>query len=209
MKSVLIVGGYQGAYGRMFLDKGWMIVEHLDEADLVQFTGGEDVTPMMYNESPHPQTYYNPERDQIEGDLFYNALHLNKPMAGICRGGQFLNVMCGGRMFQHVTKHCQDHLITDVQTGDVILVTSTHHQMMRPGPTGEVVAYANQGSVKEHMENDKIVTVIENDEWQDVEVVKYSNERVLCFQPHPEFPGYPGMTHYYFKLLEELVNAES
>lgn len=208
MKKVFIVGGgYQ--YSNMFANAGWMIVDQLDEADLVQFTGGEDVTPMFYNESPHPQTYYNPERDQYEADIFYNAVALGKPMAGICRGGQFLNVMCGGRMFQHVTKHCQDHLLTDVSSGEVILVSSTHHQMMRQGPTGIVLAYANQGSVKEHMENGKIVTVIEGNEWQDVEVVSYPKERVLCFQPHPEFPGYPGMTQYYFLLIEELLNAKS
>lgn len=208
MKSVLIVGG-GGQYGRMFQSNGWSLTSDMDDADLIQFTGGEDVTPMFYNESPHPQTYYNPERDQYEADIFYNALALGKPMAGICRGGQFLNVMCGGRMFQHVTKHCQDHLITDVESGELILVTSTHHQMMRPSRYGHVVAYANQNSVKEHVENNKIVTIIEANEWQDIEVVEYPHERVLCFQPHPEFPGYPGMTHYYFKLLEELVNAES
>src|SRR3546814_3238996 len=36
---------------------------------------------------------------------FAIARRMHKPMAGICRGGQFLNVMCGGSMIQHVEGH--------------------------------------------------------------------------------------------------------
>jgi gamma-glutamyl-gamma-aminobutyrate hydrolase PuuD len=194
------------AYNRMFTDAGWDLVDNIKDADLVQFTGGEDVTPALYEEPEHRQTYCNPVRDKQESTIFFNAHEMSVPMAGICRGGQFLNVMCGGKLFQHVDNHAtgQLHDMTDLTTGAVIKVTSTHHQMMRPGPTAEVLAYADISRTRESMKADNVISMAMG-KFQDTEAVLYKEDRVLCFQPHPEYLGSPAMTELYFDYLKLIM----
>lgn len=201
--NVYIVGGGR-AYENMFLARGWTIVQSLGLADLIQFTGGEDVSPFMYGEKSHPTTHSCKTRDEHELHIYENHIG-NTPMAGICRGGQFLNVVNGGKLYQDVDRHAignTHHM--KIVGGDTIQVTSTHHQMMRAGLNGEVLAYGARSTVKEHMGDEGVVRV-EDDE-HDVEVVYYAKTKSLCFQPHPEFERAPQeCTDYYFKLIEEMM----
>lgn len=205
MLKVYIVGGGGMDYSEMFRAAGWLVVQNVVEADLVQFTGGEDVSPCLYGEDKHPYTGDNFHRDLHEAGFFAIAQRMEIPMAGICRGGQFLNVMSGGKMYQHVNKHAtgHNHVIQDCETGDVIVVSSTHHQMMRVGPGGRLLATADLGGFKE-----LVVGGIPRRDLgiaPDTEVVYYPSSRALCFQPHPEFFG-PGdeCFEYYFELIERV-----
>lgn len=203
MLKVFIVGGNGQGYGRMFSNAGWDFAKDILSADLVQFTGGEDVTPQLYGEAKHPYTGWNFERDLWEAGFFAVAKRMGTPMAGICRGGQLLNVMSGGRMFQHVDKHAtgHNHFLRDLLSGRTIEVSSTHHQMMVPGPNSLILADASLGGFKEHVAYGKIFKNV--DGATDTEAVYYHNDKTLCFQPHPEFFG-PGHEcfEYYFELIE-------
>lgn len=184
---------------------GHTVVDNINDADIVQFTGGEDVSPNYYRQKKHPKTFSNPYRDVIEKALFENCFANDVPMVGICRGGQFLNVMCGGRMLQHVTNHLGDHPIEDVSTGRKILASSTHHQMMVAGPGAEIVATASMGGIKEDVDEDG--NVFSFTEPVDNEVIYYQLGRCLCFQPHPEFnrAKYEPLQEYYFELINNLI----
>ena len=57
-----------------------------EKADLVYFSGGEDVSPHVYNEPTHPTTYSYPKRDMLEMRVYYEARLLNIPIIGVCRG---------------------------------------------------------------------------------------------------------------------------
>lgn len=202
MPKVFIVGGNQGGYGAMFLAAGWDLCKGPLKADMIQFTGGEDVTPALYGEERHPYTGNSFERDLYEAGYFAIAQRMNIPMSGICRGGQFLNVMSGGNMFQHVSKHAvgAGHTLQDRQTGRVIQVSSTHHQMMRQGPGGISFAVANEGGYKECVDNGQVTRI---DGVVDQEVIYYPTTKALCFQPHPEFFGPEHECFkYYFELIE-------
>lgn len=205
MLKVYIVGGGGQGYSRMFIAAGWALARTIKEADLVQFTGGEDVSPCLYGEERHPYTGDSIERDLYEAGYFAFARRMGIPMAGICRGGQFLNVMSGGKMWQHVEEHAngQRHDLTDLLTGKVISVSSTHHQMMVPGPDGNLLASANLGGLKERMVGS--VRTVRYDCPVDTEVVYYQDAKALCFQPHPEFFG-PGDAcfEYYFDLIDRV-----
>jgi len=204
-KKVYIVNGGRD-YRQMFLSKGWELADTPEEADLVQFTGGEDVTPSIYEETSHPQTYSNRKRDEYEIGLYLSLREQEIPMAGICRGSQFLNVMCGGSLYQHVDGHATGapHKAYDRTSGTTLYVSSTHHQMMRPGPSAEVLCVADESSFKEHMQGDEIRRVV--DDKEDVEAVYYPDAKVLCFQPHPEFGilnhKYVECMEYYFNLID-------
>jgi gamma-glutamyl-gamma-aminobutyrate hydrolase PuuD len=192
MPKVYLLGG--GDYASMFLEHGWSAVAQLKDADLVQFTGGEDVTPALYGEKQHGATQNNLARDQREAVIFQIASRQGIPMAGICRGGQFLNVMNGGRMWQDVDGHAvaEGHMATDLTSMKEIRVTSTHHQMMRlaRGKPSKLLMFANESKWQERcssdtVDNDNIYRTYSKD--SDNEVIYYPTNRCLCFQPHPEY----------------------
>lgn len=208
MSKVYIVNG-NAQYHRMFREMDWEITTVIKDADLVQFTGGEDVSPHLYGEDPHPQTYSNFDRDQYELSVYRYCLENGIKMAGICRGGQFLNVASGGAMWQHVDGHAiyGTHKCIDIPTGTEHQVTSTHHQMMRPSDKGILVGGASESSFYERM-SDNGVVFEQVKTGYDVEVVYYPHTDCLCFQPHPEFPGADSTREYYFELVKRYHGLE-
>jgi len=188
MKPKIYVIGHEMAYVTMFLRNGWEVVNDIDDADAIQFTGGEDVDPMLYDEPAHPTTGANARRDSYEANIF-NTYAGEKAMLGICRGGQFLCVMNGGRLWQDVDNHCQgNHYLTDLTTASSVLVSSTHHQMMDPRgvPSHEVLATAGLTKVKRDGWGSNVKQDLTNFD-RDVEAVYFPESETLCFQPHPEF----------------------
>lgn len=204
MKHAFIVNG-GAAYQNLFKRIGYELTDDIKSADLVVFTGGEDVTPELYGARSHHTTHNNINRDMFEADVYNLALRMSVPMVGICRGGQFLNVMSGGEMYQDVTKHLGDHELTDLVTGEVVRVSSTHHQMMKPSPNGLVVASASLGGDRLWWDHTVFQRDVSN---EDIEVVWYEDTKCLCFQPHPEFMGvaYEGMFNYFKSLIERYFN---
>jgi len=209
-KPKVFVVGWNRQIEAMFYQAGWEIVSRPYEADLVQFTGGEDVSPSFYDEEPHPNTYSAIGRDREEKKLYKTVKLLDLPTAGICRGGQFLNVMNGGKMYQHVDNHGigGTHPMFDTRDGTEIDTTSTHHQMMRPGEGAKIVATAGyMTTYREHMAGDSIVKGSLEDE--DMEVLYYDDTKTLCHQGHPEFmkSDHESVT-YYFDLINEFFGLE-
>lgn len=204
--NVIIVNG-SFAYSKLFARLGHREVLSMDQADLVVFTGGADVTPSLYHAAKHRTTGNDPRRDDVEIKYFDKAVERELPMVGICRGGQFLNVMSGGAMYQDVEKHCGPHEITDLESGETVLVSSTHHQMMKPSPEGILVASSTLGGGREWFDGQIFKKDISD---EDIEVVFYPHTRALCFQPHPEFVGeiYTGMVRYFETCLKRYIYEE-
>lgn len=203
MKNAYIVGG-AGDYARLFNSMGFFITNDITQADMVVFTGGADVHPYLYGDNQHAYTDTDLERDRREETVFETAREMDIPMVGICRGAQFLNVMSGGRMYQHVDKHCGDHEITDLQTGEHILVSSTHHQMMMPSSEAVLVASSTLGGSREWYDGQIFKKDVSQ---EDIEVVYYGHTGCLCFQPHPEFTAerYHQMRVYFQSLIHRYI----
>jgi gamma-glutamyl-gamma-aminobutyrate hydrolase PuuD len=200
--KIYIVGG-DVLIEEMYRERGHEVTNDFKTADIIQFTGGADVSPSLYGENKHPETSCSPMRDQVELEVYKRCLLDGKPMVGICRGGQFLNVMNGGKMYQHVDGHDRTHELLDSYTNQLHVVTSTHHQMMIPAIIADnrkpvVVATACEASM---LEKALSVTRIKKNLWTDIEVVWYPETNSLCFQPHPEY-GLSSCTDYFFELLE-------
>jgi putative glutamine amidotransferase len=77
--------------------------ELITRLDGLIISGGEDVNPKRYGQTPGPHTE-NPVdvRDDFEDALLAAALHAKLPILGICRGAQMLNVHLGGTLHQHL-----------------------------------------------------------------------------------------------------------
>ncbi|MFX3675133.1 MAG: gamma-glutamyl-gamma-aminobutyrate hydrolase family protein [Paenisporosarcina sp.] len=71
--------------------------------DGLLLTGGGDIDPTLFGEEPQSGLgSISPERDASEITLTQKMLNLNKPILGICRGSQVLNIANGGDMYQDI-----------------------------------------------------------------------------------------------------------
>ncbi len=196
------------SYHRLFAGLGYQNVYSPEAADFICFTGGADVSPGIYGDVAHKTTHNDLFRDDKETRLFNWALEKRIPMVGICRGGQFLNVMSGGRMYQDVSEHGRSHPIVDKRTGEIFYVTSTHHQMMLPQGKYQLVASSNLRGYREWYEGEVFKRDIFD---EDIEVVWYESTSCLCFQPHPEMYQeehvFNPMRTYFHSLLKEFFGG--
>jgi putative glutamine amidotransferase len=97
-QSVLHVGG-----DPRILDLGTPPDEALEGLSGLLLTGGDDVEPARYGETPHA-TVVEAEhgRDEFEIALITAARARKLPIFAICRGVQVLNVACGGTLVQDI-----------------------------------------------------------------------------------------------------------
>lgn len=136
-------------------------------------TGGYDIDPTLFGEEPHPNLgTIIPARDAFEIALMKRLLARGKPVLGVCRGCQILNIAVGGDMYQdiyaqisqpllqHSQKAPNDHAshFIDIVKGSIlhrltgaekIRVNSRHHQANRhvPGPF-QVSGKASDGIIE-------------------------------------------------------------
>lgn len=141
VSSVLAAGGQPvAAYCAQF---------SLDYDGLL-LTGGGDIEPALYAPSNEGSESIDYDRDLAELELFGAFLALNKPVLGICRGHQIINVGLGGTLRQHIGDDlCRFHRRTPDHEGDkvhsvysledswyrttygaVFSVNSSHHQAL-------------------------------------------------------------------------------
>jgi len=136
----------------------------LERLDGIVFPGGADVDPGHYAEERHPKTEVNADLDQLEFAAARWAVNSDKPVLGICRGQQLLNVVTGGSLVQHVENHRQhgdrtaltqtltvapDSRLREVFGADRFDVNTMHHQAVgRLGRGLRAVAWSEDGTVE-------------------------------------------------------------
>jgi putative glutamine amidotransferase len=76
-----------------------------DRLDGVFLPGGADIDPATYGADPHPLCdKTDRERDRVEVALAHWALEDEKPVLGVCRGMQLINVAAGGSLYQDIAE---------------------------------------------------------------------------------------------------------
>ena len=165
------------------------------DLDIVVFCGGSDVTPYYYGERPHPSTHNNVRRDAFEKEVYLRYKKIQK--IGICRGAQFLCVLNGGKLYQDIQGHHKPHSITDLFTGEVVEVTSDHHQACIPLPDWGIIA----NSTTKHAETYN--SVFDNITFPEAFYVPKDGS--LCVQFHPEW-GLKSCEEYFFSLIERYID---
>jgi anthranilate/para-aminobenzoate synthase component II len=79
------------------------------EGDVLALPGGADVLSSTYKSSPgFFAGKANPHYEYLDKVLLSSWLKTGKPIIGICRGLQVLNVACGGTLHTHVRGHIQN-----------------------------------------------------------------------------------------------------
>ena len=76
---------------------------YADQLDGLLLQGGNDVAPQSYDETPlRPEWGGDRVRDRYEMELIQAFVDAGKPVFGICRGLQVLNVHFGGTLLQDI-----------------------------------------------------------------------------------------------------------
>lgn len=108
------------------------VARYVTLIDGLLLTGGDDVDPLLYGEEPSPKLMATkPERDRFELAIIREALKQSKPIFGICRGLQILNVALGGSLFQDIPSEAPGKLLLHRQLSKESV--ATHSVDLLPG----------------------------------------------------------------------------
>lgn len=181
--------------------------KYAELVDGLILAGGEDVSPILYGEDARntiKATY--PKRDKAEVAITERIIASGKPILGICRGLQLLNVIFGGSLYQDLSenkeafvKHIQEtpsnHPIHTVNItedsymssflSDEVFVNSFHHQVIRDLGKGLKVGARS---------SDGVIEAIESVD---------ESKNIIAIQWHPENLYYKDENH--LALFENLV----
>ncbi len=157
-----------------------LIDDYINSIDGLMIVGGYfDIHPSRYGDDEiHPMTKLNNVRENFEYALGQKAIQTNLPFFGICNGMQLLNVLHGGKVFQHIPDagkfidHEQSHIegFNDYHTGyhnvliekdsklfDIVKqekfkTNSSHHQAAKQEGKGLAVAARAEDGLIEAIE---------------------------------------------------------
>jgi putative glutamine amidotransferase len=182
------------------------VADYARVLDGLVLQGGADVSPSTYGEEPLAAEWAGDRlRDMYEIELVHEFIEAGKPVLGICRGAQLINVAFGGTLHQDIPSHRTDayekhshHIRFEPGSGLARLyrgvqrpcVTSIHHQSIK--------ALGKGLSVEAWSDPDDVVEAVRGT----------GGSYVFAVQWHPEFhaSGGPGMLDS-APLLEEFLTA--
>ena len=171
--------------------------------------GGSDIDPSRYGEEPSGSRGMDPDRDEAEWALLRAYIQARKPIMGICRGHQLINVFFGGSLWQdipeadlHVRKNGRDesHSVIAVEGsilhgcyGGEFFVNSSHHQAIKKLGRGlRATAYWEE----------KYVEAIEHIDLPIV-AVQWHPERMCFGQAREDTVDGAGLFEYFLSLCEK------
>lgn len=175
-----------------------LIREMLEKVDVLLLSGGgADVDPVRYGAEKSPYvTEISQERDAFEFRLLEVAAEMRKPVFGICRGIQVINVFFGGTLYQDLPTEYSDQSICHqrpdkewepvhdikILAGSKLSaflggmtetqVNSTHHQACKEVAPGFIVSATAPDGVVEAVESETLPIV----------AVQFHPERLLDLQ---------------------------
>jgi putative glutamine amidotransferase len=140
------------------------IREYAQISDGLILTGGGDIDPQLYGEQKEKACgEIHRLRDEFEISLTNEMLLLDKPILGICRGIQVINVTLGGTLWQDIDVVVHAHIcagkpihdvllsgrMRDIIGHDSIVTNSYHHQSIRTLGQGLTpVAHSRDGHIE-------------------------------------------------------------
>ena len=161
--------------------------------DGLLITGGYDVSPEIYNENNTKSTDFDKTLDLSDIYLF-NAFHRKrKPILGICRGLQLINVALGGSLIQDIPSEIGSTISHSNSNGashqisvypdtllstileDKTIVNSYHHQAIKELAPTLIISAISDDSIIEAVEGDNILAL----QWHPERMLADENQRKL------------------------------
>ncbi|MFT4174984.1 MAG: type 1 glutamine amidotransferase [Rhodocyclaceae bacterium] len=169
------------------------VSDYVRAIDGLVLQGGADVAPQSYGEEAlHPDWRGDRVRDLYELDLLWECIIQNKPVLGICRGCQLINVAFGGTLYQDVAtqlggefRHV-DHDAYDRHAHGIRLAKGSLLERLYPTQDSPVVTSIHHQAVKDLGNGLEVEALAEHDSV--VEAIRWNgNGFVYGVQWHPEF----------------------
>ncbi|OCX65775.1 gamma-glutamyl-gamma-aminobutyrate hydrolase [Thioclava sp. SK-1] len=169
--------------------------------------GGDDISPELYGAELITTAVLDPERDALETCIIEEAMKHGKPVLGICRGAQMLNIALGGNLHQNAYEHygerkfstilpkkdvqiCADTRLADLAGVQPMRVNALHSQAVdRLGDGLQVAARDPSGMVQA--------------------IERVSEPFALGVQWHPEYLTYARRQRALFRALVAASRARS
>ena len=162
---------------------------HLDGLVL---QGGADVSPQTYSELPtRPEWSGDRARDLYELELLHEFVEAGKPVLGVCRGCQLINVAFGGTLYQDVATNVPEalahvHTDYDAHRHAIEFPPGSSLGRMFPNAGRPIVNSIHHQAVKELGRDIRIEAMSYPDGI--VEAIRYDKaDFVMGLQWHPEF----------------------
>jgi putative glutamine amidotransferase len=171
------------------------LADYVGALDGLVLQGGTDLSPLSYGEEPlKPEWAGDRVRDAYEMELLHEFMEAGKPVLGICRGLQLINVALGGSLHQDIPSLVEDAIAHeapeyDRHTHPVQFVEGGLLAKLYPEQTGAQVVSIHHQAVKV-LGKDLTVEATAADGL--VEAVRWNGRGfVVGLQWHPEFhtPG--------------------
>lgn len=133
--------------------------EVLDLCDGFLITGGADIDPKYFGEDNLGLSKeVNADLDIIDKEIVDYAVKTKKPLLGICRGHQSINVFLGGKLHQDIGNDhrgiINGHKVHSIPNGilnlpEDMIVNSYHHQAVKTAaPNMQVICYHEDGTAE-------------------------------------------------------------
>ncbi len=176
------------------------MLRYADHVDGLVLIGGVDIDSIRYGQELEPTEQKPvPERDDFEFTFLEMFLEREKPVLGICRGFQVLNVFFGGTLVQDIPSHLgpvhhmqtpgsvsvahqvrleEDSLIHKILKSTLIDVNSFHHQTIgKLGNQLKAVGWSEEGLIEvfEHETHPYLLTV----QWHPERMRSFPQQRQL------------------------------
>lgn len=189
--------------------------DYVSELDGLVLQGGADVSPLTYGETPLRAEWTGDRvRDLYEIDLLQGFISRGKPVLGICRGLQLINVAFGGALYQDIAlqhgsaKEHHDPTAFDQHFHEITFVPGSGLARLYPAVEVTRVNSIHHQAVKVLGSDLKVEALSVPDKL--VEAVRWQGASyVLGVQWHPEFhdPGDSRLLDVFPLLKEFLAEA--
>ncbi len=162
------------------------------QLDGLVLQGGADVSPFSYGEEPaRPEWSGDRARDLYELELLHEFINAGKPVLGVCRGCQLINVAFGGTLHQDVATNVPEamahvHDLYDAHRHAIVFPPDSTLARLFPNERRPIVNSIHHQAVKELGRDVKVEAVSDPDGI--VEAIRYQRaDFVMGLQWHPEF----------------------
>ncbi|NMM36211.1 MAG: type 1 glutamine amidotransferase [Glaciimonas sp.] len=166
--------------------------DYAKQLDGLVLQGGADVAPMSYAKAvTRPEWSGDRARDMYELELLHEFIEAGKPVLGICRGCQLINVAFGGTLYQDIASDVPNSIahVSDKYDSNTHSIRLTEGGLLDGLFAAKPVALVN--SIHHQAVNTlgrDIIVEATSTEDQVIEAIRYSKSNfVVGLQWHPEF----------------------
>lgn len=175
--------------------------------------GGADISPQAYGEEPlRPDWRGDHLRDTYEMELLHEFVEAGRPVLGICRGAQLINVACGGTLYQDIATQVEGaaahvHASYDTHRHDIVWDDTSGLARLYPEMRHAATISIHHQAIKT-LGRDLTVDARGADDGIVEAIRLHGRSYVVGLQWHPEFhpPGDPDLLDC-TPILDEFLKA--